>query len=255
MKGIATVAKVMIAAFALSMLLPSGHAHAKPLPKLKPPAITGDPIADVKTDLQNLGLIPVPGAATGVTKNTDGTVSCSFNIFANLNPNNLLATIQACVSDVNSTFEPDVSAALDSANAYAGSGDQTAIQCLQPALAIVQAGIGRPGVAAVAASPAVPAIPAVEAVPAQAATATSPAVPAVAAVAAVPAIPAVAAVTGVPAYKPGAITLFQKFREFTLAGGPTACQNWIQGTINAAVAPAVGAVAGVAGAAVLGGGL
>jgi hypothetical protein len=199
------------------------------LRKLKPPAITGDPIADAKTDLKNLGLIP--GTATGVVKNSDGTVTCNFNIFANLNPSNLLATVQACVSDVNSTFEPDVAAALASAQAYNGTGDQTAIQCLQPALAIVQAGVGKPAVAAV------------PAVPEQPATATSPAVPAV---------PAVAAVAAV---KPGAITLFQKLREFTLSGGPTACENWVQGTINGAVAPAAGAVAGAAGAAMLGGGL
>lgn len=210
-----TVAKILIAAFVLSMFLAGNQpAMAK---DLKPLAITGHPIADIKTDL---GIAP---PAAGVTNNSDGTVTCNFNIFANLNPKNLLATIQTCVSDVNSTFEPDVAAALASAQAYGGSGDQTGIQCLQPALAIVQAGIAR---AAVAAAPAQPATP------------TSPAVPAVVAVA---------------AYSPGAITLFQKFREFTLAGGPTACQNWVNGTIQGAVAPVVGAVAGVAGAAALGG--
>jgi hypothetical protein len=217
------VVKILIAAFALSMFLAGNPADARDLPKLRAPAVTGDIVADVKTDL---GIAP---PAAGVTKNSDGTVTCNFNVFANLNPKNLIATIQACVSDANSTFEPDVAAALDSANAYGGSGDQTGIQCLKPALAIVQAGIQRPAVAAV------------PAVPEQSATATSPAVPAV---------PAVAAV---PAYAPGAITLFQKFREFTLAGGPTACQNWVQGTIQGAVAPVAGAVAGAAGAAALGG--
>lgn len=221
----AVKAAIMLVVLSGTLLAMPSNSQAQTPHKLKPPAVTGDPVADVKTDLQNLGLIPVPGAASGVSKNSDGTVSCNFNIFANLNPKNLLATIQACVSDVNSSFEPDVAAALDSANAYSGSGDQTGIQCLKPALAIVQAGIERPAVVAV---------------PEQPATATSAAVPAVAAVA---------------GYKPGAITLFQKFREFTLAGGPTACQNWVQGTIQGAVAPVVGTVAGVAGAAVLGGGL
>jgi hypothetical protein len=212
---IAPVAKVAILFAALIglTLLSASPSHAAPL---KRPAITGNPVADIKTDL---GIVP----AAGVIKNTDGTITCNFNIFANLNPKNLIATIQACVSDANSTFEPDVAAALASAQAYSGSGDQAGIQCLQPALAIVQAGIERPAVAAVAAQPA---------------TATSP---------------AMAAVAAVPGYKPGAITLFQKFREFTLAGGPTACQNWVNGTIQGAVAPAVGAVAGVAGAAALGG--
>ena len=213
-----TVAKILLIAFLpLAVMAGAGDAKATPLPKLRPPAVTGDPIADVKTDL---GISP---PATGVVKATDGTVTCNFNVFANLNPKNLIATIQACVSDANSTFEPDVAAALASAQAYSGSGDQTAIQCLQPALAIVQAGIERAAVAAVAAQPA---------------TATAP---------------AIAAVAAVPAYKPGALTLFQKFREFTLAGGPTACQNWVNGTIQGAVSPAVGAVAGVAGAAALGG--
>jgi hypothetical protein len=219
------VAKVLLIAFLpLALLAVSQPAHAETrFQKIRPPALTGDPLADAKTDLQNLGLIPVQGAAAGVTKNSDGSVTCSFNIFANLNPKNLQATIQACISDANSTFEPDVAAALASAQAYSGSGDQTAIQCLQPALAIVQAGIERAAVAAVAAQPA---------------TATSP---------------AVAAVAAAPGYKPGIITLFQKFREFTLAGGPTACQNWVQGTITGAAAPVAGAVAGAAGAAALGG--
>ena len=211
------VGKILLIAFLPLALLAVDKAEAAQLPRPRPPAVTGDPIADIKTDLG------VTAPATGVTKATDGTVTCNFNVFANLNPKNLLATIQACVSDVNSTFEPDVAAALASAQAYSGSGDQTAIQCLQPALAIVQAGIERAAVAAVAAQPA---------------TATAP---------------AVAAVAAVPAYKPGAITLFQKFREFTLAGGPTACQNWVNGTIQGAVSPAVGAIAGVAGAAALGG--
>jgi hypothetical protein len=219
-----TVVKILIAAFALSMFLPVGSLHAQPLPRkrLPPPlALTGDPIADIKTDIA--GVLP----AAGVTKNADGTVACNFNVFANLNPKNLIATIQACVSDANSTFEPDVAAALASAQSYSGagsnggSGDAAAIQCLQPGLAIVQAGIQRPAVAAQAAVPA---------------TATTPAIPAVAAVA---------------AYKPGAITLFQKFREFVLAGGPSACQNWVNGTVQGAVLPAAGVVGAAVGAAAL----
>jgi hypothetical protein len=61
----------------------------------------------------------------------------------------------------------------------------------KPALSIVQAEVGTPAVAAK------------EAV---AATATTP---------------AIAAVTAVPAQMPGVILIFQKFREFTLTGGPT----------------------------------
>lgn len=193
----------------------AGDARAAQFPKPRPPAVTGDPVADIKTDL---GITP----ATGVTKNSDGTVACNFNVFANLNPKNLIATVQACVSDANSTFEPDVAAALASAQSYngggsnGGTGDATAVQCLQPALAIVQAGIVRAAVVAVQAQPATP---------------TTPAVP---------------AVVAVPAYQPGPVTLFQKFREFVLAGGPSACQNWVNGTIQGAVAPVAGAVGAAA---------
>lgn len=219
--SVPTVVKVLIAAFALSLFLPIYSARAQggtPLPRPRQSTVTA-PISGNALLCDPLNLLPGckennDAIAVGVTKTTDGQVTCNFNIFANLNPKNLQATIRACVSDANSNIEPDVGSALASAKIYSGSGDQTAIQCLDPAHAIVVAAIEKP---------------AVDAVPAQAATATAP---------------AVAAVAAVPAYKPGLITIFQKFREFVLAGGPTACQNWVNGTINGAVAPAAGALVG-----------
>jgi hypothetical protein len=188
-----TVVKVLLAAFALSMFLPTAPVAAAPLKKLAPLAVTGNPVKDFKTDLNNAGVSTVPKVAGG------NLAQCDFNIFAALDPQNVVNSVQNCVSAVNTQFLPDVAAALASAQAY---GDDTGVQCLKPALAIVQAAVGTL------------AVPAKEAVPA---TATSPEIPAVAAVS---------------AQTPGVILIFQKFREFTLAGGPTACQNWVKTTVN-----------------------
>jgi hypothetical protein len=55
-----------------------------------------------------------------------------------------------------------------------------------------------------------------------------------------------------PAQDPGPILLYQKYREFTLAGGLTACQTCFNGPINATAAVGVaGAGTIVAGAALL----
>jgi hypothetical protein len=187
-----TVVNVLLVAFALSAFLAVGRSEAA---QLRRPAVTGDIVKDIQTDLSNSGIkVPTVTPVAGGNLN-----QCDFNIFAALNPQNVVSQIQSCVSAVNNQFLPDVKAALDSATAY---GDDTGVQCLRPALAIVQAAVGTP---AVAASPEVPA------------TATTPEIPAVAAV---------------PAQMPGIILIFQKFREFTLAGGPTACQNWVKTTVN-----------------------
>lgn len=175
------VVKVLIAAFALSLFLP----HSSFAQVRRPLAVTGDPIKDIKTDLNNAG-IKVPTTKAGAT--------CDFNIFAALNPQNVVTDVQNCVSDVNKLFLPDVQAALDSATAYS---DKPAIDCLTPALAIVKAAVGTPAVIA------------------PDGTITTPAVQA------------------------GIILIFQKFREFTLANGPSACKNWVQSTINGTVSNAL----------------
>jgi hypothetical protein len=132
---------------------------------------------------------------------TPGSTGCDFNIFSALVPSNVVAQIQNCVSDVNKQFLPDVQAAFDSATA---AKDQPGMACLGPALNIVKAAIGVPAVAAVEAQP--------------------------------NATPPVAAVAAVPGTQPGVILIFQKFREFVLAGGPAACKTWATSTVSGATA-------------------
>lgn len=176
-----------------------GTAHAQGAPRaairLVPP--TGDPIKDAKAAING-------GQSQSAAKTT-----CDFNLFAALNAQNVIKSIQDCIgavqSDISNTFLADIQTALASAQKFNdGSGDQPAVACLKPGLAIVVAGAG------------VPAIPAVAEIPA---TATSPAIPAQAAV---------------PAVYAGPITLFQKFREFELAGGPAACKTWTLSTVSGA---------------------
>jgi hypothetical protein len=176
------------------------------------PSAFASPLPRPRLPIDPLGLNDKTIAGTVAAPAATGPLTCDFSVFSRLTPANLVGTIQQCVSDTNNLFLPDVTDALASATA---SNDNTGQQCLKPALAIVSAAVETPGSDAVAA------------------TATAP------------------AIAAVPAHKPGVILLFQKFREFTLAGGPTACQNWVNGTISGALQP----VAGVAGAALLGGGL
>lgn len=171
--------------------------------KTAAPTLSLNPITNIKNAID---------AANGTSSSTSTTsTACDFNIFANLTATNVVPEINQCVQskveDVANLFLPDVTAALSSASTY---GDQPGVACLKPGLAIVQAAVGTPGVPAQVAVPEVPA------------TATTPAIPAV---------PAVAAV---PASIPGPILIFQKFREFELSGGPSACKSWISSTVAGA---------------------
>jgi hypothetical protein len=193
----ASISKIVAAVVVLilgSMLMPS---DASAQNRRNAPALTGDPLNDIKTDLNNAGIKTPPATVAGA--------ACDFNIFAALTPSNVITTIKNCVSDVNKPFLPDVQDALDSATAYK---DKPAVDCLTPALAIVQAAVGKPGV------------PGKAAVIAPDGTVTAAAVP------------------DQPAVMSGIILIFQKFREFTLANGPSACKNWVKSTINGAVAGA-----------------
>lgn len=143
----------------------------------------------------------IGGAAASTPSATPSP--CDFNLFTKLDPTTAVNQIKNCVStginDVVSPFALDVKGALDSATA---SNDKVGMSCLTPGYAIVQAAAG---------SPAVPALPATDTAP---------------------------AVAAVPAKIPGLVTIFQKYREFTLAGGPTACVSWVKTTIAAsAVTP------------------
>ena len=209
------VAKILIMAFALSLFLPMGA-------QAKEPKLTGNLIQDIKDNAAPA----TPAASTAPLPCMDITMLPKLTV------TNLLPTMKACIQDVNNQLVTDTQRALDSAKAYTGSatgtaamGDQDAINCLTPALALFKAA---------AIVPAVPEVPAVLNADGTVKT---------------------AAIPGTPELDPGPFLLGQKFREFTLAGGLTSCQAWINEPIqavNAAAAGAVGSIAGaVAGAAIL----
>lgn len=121
--------RILIAAFVVSLPLAVGSAQAQSRRGL---AVTGDIKKDIETDLNNAG-VKVPTVKPGQ--------ACDFNIFAALKPENVVTTIQNCVSDASKPFLPDVQAALDSATK---ANDKPAIDCLTPAAAIVKAAVGTP---------------------------------------------------------------------------------------------------------------
>jgi hypothetical protein len=216
-----TTAKVvgaLLAAVMLSSLMP-GAVHAQV--SLKSPA-------QIQQDINNAFSkqnAKVNQVVNGTSTNPE--ISCDFKIFIGLLPTNFEAVVKKCLSDVNSTIVADTQRALDSANNYQPNPDKDAINCLAPGLAFLKAGVQVPGKPAVEAAPAVPA------------TATSPAVP------------AIAAQDAVPPIDPGLVLLFQKYREFVLAGALTACQSWINTPINASIASGIGGAAALTGAAAI----
>lgn len=159
-----------------------------------------------------------PGAAPAASSPEAAAVPCSFEMLTQIKPLNLLPTIKGCIAN---KLVDDTSRALDSAKAWNGTGDQDAIACLGPALAIFKAGVPVPG------TPDVPAVLNADG------TVKTP------------------AVAGTPDQDPGPILLFQKYREFTQAGGLSACQNWINQPIVATAGAAASAATSIAGAALI----
>jgi hypothetical protein len=207
-------------AIVIAVVLITGLSPAMAQVKFKTPAQIQQDI-DNALKKANAGVQKQVATATA-TVDPAAALPCDFALLISLTPQNLMPTVKACLSDVNSTLVSDTQRALASAKAYSSSGDNDAVNCLTPALAIFQAGVQ------------IPAVPAVAEVPA---TATTPAVPAVAAI---------------PAQDPGPILLYQKYREFTLAGALTSCQAWFNGPINATAAAGIaGAGTAIAGAALL----
>lgn len=207
-----TIVKILIAALLLSTFLFVPPAMAQtPRPR---PALTGDLVKDTKAaiDQKNAAF-----AAANPAGPNDPNVSCDFNIFLGLTPKNLESAIKKCVSDGVGTLVDDTTRALDSAKSYgdSGKGDGDAINCLTPGLAILKAGV---------------IIPAIAEVKDASGNVTTPAVPAKA---------------------PGLILLFQKYREFVLAGGLTSCKTWVDTAVNATATQAVNSAAGIVGAALL----
>lgn len=230
------VVKVLIGAFALSMFLPIGSASAQRL------HLTGNLQNDLRADAADLKAKQVKNPASSIfSKPADPTapLPCmDITMLPKLTLANLMPTMKQCFKDGNDQLVSDTQRALDSAKAFSGSatgntvgattGDNDAINCLTPALALFKA-------AAI-----VPAVPEVPAVLNADGTVKTPAVP------------------GTPELDPGPILLAQKFREFTLAGGITSCQAWINEPIQAVAAAGVGAVgtaAGLVAAPVLTGGI
>ena len=217
----ATIVKVLLMAFALSLLAFPGLAMAQtPRPRPLVPAFDlGQKIHD-DIAAQNA---KAPAIVNGTS--TDPNVSCDFKVFLGLTPQNLEATIKKCLSDANSTLVEDTQRALDSAKAYTQTGasaptpDNDAINCLTPGLAILKAGV---------------IVPAVAEVKDASGNVTTP---------------------GVPAKNPGLILLFQKYREFVLAGGLTSCKTWVDTAVNATATQAINNAVGIgvigAGAALL----
>lgn len=218
----AKVAAVILAFLVIGTIAFSGEASAqtgnivKDIAAAKSPTRPRIPFDPLKLNDQTIA-----GTKAAPASDPSAPVACDFKMLTKLSPDNLVPTIKGCLSDVNVDLVNDTQRALDSAKAYVGptggaAGDGDGINCLTPGLAIFQAGVQ---------------IPAVPAVLAADGTVTTPAV---------------------PAKDPGPILLYQKYREFTLAGGLTACQTWFNGPINATAAAGIaGAGTALVGAALL----
>jgi hypothetical protein len=216
-----------------AVLLLAGAALAvPPVPAqtpLKLPRLTGHPVEDLQAVAKPAASKPDPAAP----------LPCmDIRVLTKLTPDNLVPTFRGCKIEVIGQLVKDTSAALESAKAFTGSatgtaaggatvGDNDAINCLTPALALFKA-----------------------AMPTQAVAAVTP-VPAVLNADGSVKVPAVQAVEAVPANDPGPVLLYQKYREFTLAGALTSCQAWFNGPINATAAAGLGGAATVAGGAAL----
>jgi hypothetical protein len=194
----AAIAKVfawLIVPLALVMLLGGPAGAQGPTPRARP-SLTGDIPADIKNAVNPTAASTQSGGLFGHEK-TVNNAPCDFNFFTALKAENLLDQINLCVS---AQLVEDTKAALDSATA---SKDQVGVTCLTPGLAILQAA------RSAMAPPPAPTPAAADAPPAAAPGADS-----------------------APTKNPRLILLFQKWREFGIAGGPSACKSWVQTTIT-----------------------
>ena len=217
---------VLLAAFLLPLLLfsPSmaqGVVRAKAAAS---PKLTGDLVKDIQAANNQ-----VKATVTGQPADPTAALPCmDISVLTKLTPQNLVPTLKNCEQDGVKQLVSDTQRALDSAKAFTGSatsttaaGDNDAINCLSPGLALFKAGM---------IIPAVPDTPAVLNPDGSVKT---------------------AAIPGTPEIDPGPILLYQKYREFTIVGGLTSCQTWFNGPINATNAAGIGAAGAVAGAAAL----
>lgn len=172
----------------------------------------GPAMAQVKTPQQIINDLKAANAA--LQQKVTSTITppstpskpgaCDITLFTNLTIASAVTDIQNCIGSVvaggAAPFVTDITAALASATA---AKDGTAVSCLTPALAIAQAAQGTPDVPAVMST--------------DGTTVVTPEKPAV---------------------YPGPILIFQKYREFVTAGGPSNCKTAVQSTINGTVASA-----------------
>lgn len=213
-----SAASALLLALVLSFLLAPASASAQTgIRKPQPKQTNGLPC-----DPANL--LPGCKAAAAVADGMDpkAALPCmDVTVLTKLSLANLIPTMKACVQDVNNQLVTDTQRALDSAKNFtktgetAAVGDSDGVNCLTPALALFRA------------ASIVPAVPDV----------TNP--------------DGTIKTTGTPELDPGPILLFQKYREFTIAGGLTSCQTWVNGPTNATAGAIGGAVGTVAGAALL----
>lgn len=212
----------MRAILAAALLLVATGAQAQ-LPKPRP--LTGNFVKDIQSATEQ-----AKSAVTGKpTSDLAAALPCmDISVLTKLTPVNLVPTLKGCEEAGVNKLVVDTERALDSAKAFTGSatgttatGDSDAINCLSPGLALFKA-------AAI-----IPAVPDTPAVLNTDGSVKTPAVP------------------GTPEIDPGPILLFQKYREFTIVGGLTSCQTWINGPVNATAAAGIAGVATATGAAAL----
>ena len=240
--------KIVLAVFVAVLLLPMGAQAQKNVTFKTPEQIRQDienTNAKIKAGLDqtNAG---VKAAVTGQSDPKAALPCMDISVLFKLTPANLVPTMKGCMQDINNQLVSDTQRALDSAKAFTGSatgttasGDQDAINCLSPALALFKAAAILPDVPAIPAKDAVPEVPAVLNPDGSIKTP------------AIPAVPAVAAVPAKTDVDPGPFLLFQKYREFTIVGGLTSCQAWVNGPLNATAAAGIAGAAAVTGGAAL----
>ena len=208
----AVVVKILIAAFLLSAFL------------FVPPAMAAQTrLGPIGQKMQDDFERTKATVTDKLTADPKAALPCmDITVLTKLTLANLVPTMKACVQDANNQLVSDTQRALDSAEAFTGSatsdtavGDNDAINCLKPGLALFKA-------AAI-----VPAVPDV----------LNP--------------DGTMKTKGTPQLDPGPILLFQKYREFTIKGGLTSCQAWVNGPVNATAAAGGAGVAGAVGAAIL----
>jgi hypothetical protein len=160
-------------------------------------------IATAKATLANLNQQIATTGKAGAAPSKPG--ACDITLFTNLTIASAVTSIQNCVGSIvaggAAPFVTDIEAALQSAT---DANDGTAKACLAPALAIAKAAQGTAEIPAV--------------MSADGSTVVTPEVQAV---------------------YPGPILIFQKYREFVTAGGPSNCKTSVQSTINGTMASAL----------------